>query len=216
MSFVPRVRRGAVSAGVAILIVCAVLLLVVGLALVGGYNGLAAQKESTAAQWAALDSQYKRRADLIPQLVETVKGAANFERSTLEAVVEARASVGKVQLPPDALSDPAALQRYLDAQTQLGGALSRLLVVAEQYPDLRASENYLSLQDQIEGTENRIAVARGDYIDAVRTYNTRTKTFPGNLIAGMFGFAALPQLEAATPAERAAPKIDFGATGTGK
>ena len=211
-----RFRRGAIGAGAAILIVFVVLLLIVGGTLLTGYNGLATQKEQTAASWATLDSQYKRRADLIPQLVKVVEGAASFERSTLDAVIQARSSVTQMKLPADALSDPDMLQRYLDAQDQLGGALSRLLVTVERYPDLKASQNYLSLQDQVEGTENRLTVARNDYIESVRAYNTRTKTFPGNVIAGLFGFQALPQLEAATPAEREVPKIDFGETGTGK
>jgi LemA protein len=188
----------------------------VGAVFLKTYNGLAAQKEGVAAKWALLDSQYKRRADLIPQLVATVQGAANYEKTTLQAVVEARASVGRVQLPADALSDPQALERYLGAQTQLSGALQRLLVVAEQYPELKASQNFLSLQDQVEGTENRITVARKDYVESVQGYNTRTRTFPGNFVAGMFGFQALPQLESTTPEERKAPKIDFGAGGTGK
>jgi LemA protein len=209
-------RRGAMSTGCMIGIAAAVVALVLGIALVGTYNSLASKKQDVSAKFALLDSQYKRRADLIPQLVETVKGAANFEKSTLQAVVDARASVGKVQLPPDALSDPEALKRYTDAQNQLGGALQRLLVVAEQYPQLKASQNYLSLQDQVEGTENRIAVARGDYVSSVQAYNTKTATFPGNVLGGIFGFRPLPQLESTTPEERAVPKINFGTDGTGK
>jgi len=112
-------------------------------------------------------------------------------------------------------SDPEALKRYIDAQNQLGGALSRLLVVAENYPELKATQNYLSLQDQLEGTENRINAARGDYVTSVQLYNTKTVTFPGSLLAGIFNFQAIPQLESTTPAERTVPKIDFGASGTG-
>ena len=123
-------------------------------------------------------------------------------------MVEARASVGRVQLPPDALDDPAKLQSYFEAQSSLGSALQRLLVVAEQYPNLKASQNFLSLQDQLEGTENRIAVARNDYIESVQAYNTRLRSFPANLIAGMFNFERLPQLEI-EPAERTVPKVDF-------
>lgn len=206
-------RRGALATGLVVLLVVVGILAIAGFALVGSYNGLASQKEAVAAEFAKLDSQYKRRADLIPQLVETVKGSANYEKTTLQAVVDARASVGKTQLPPDALSDPDALRRYMDAQNQLGGALSRLLVVAEQYPDLKATQGFLSLQDQIEGTENRIAVARGDYVKSVQSFNTKTATFPSNVIAGMFGFQKLPQLESTTtPEERAVPKIDFGTT----
>ncbi len=209
-------RRGALSTGCAVGIGLAVILVVLGLTLMGTYNKLASGKQDVAGKWALLDSQYKRRADLIPQLVETVKGAANYEKTTLEAVVNARASVGQVKLPDDITSDPEALKRYMDAQSQLGGALSRLLLVAEQYPDLKATQNFLSLQDQIEGTENRIGVARGDYVTSVQAYNTMIAKFPGNLLAGIFGFKQLPQLESTTPEERQVPKIDFGPGGTGK
>lgn len=213
---VPTARRGGLSAGLAIGLGLLAIVVIAAVSAVGIYNGLASSKESVSAEFAKLDSQYKRRADLIPQLVETVKGSANYEKSTLEAVVNARASVGKTQLPADALSDPEALRRYMEAQTELGGALSRLLVVAEKYPDLKATQGFLSLQDQIEGTENRIAVARGDYVKSVQTFNTKTATFPGNVLAGMFGFQKLPQLESTTPEERSVPKIDFGQGGTGK
>ncbi len=210
-------RRGALGTGLIIGLVLVAILVIGVVSLVGVYNGLASKKEDVSAKFAAIDSQYKRRADLIPQLVETVKGSANYEKSTLEAVVNARASVGKMQLPADATTDPEAMKRYLDAQNQLGGALSRLLVVAEQYPDLKATQGFLSLQDQIEGTENRITVARGDYVKSVQAYNTKIATFPGNVMAGTFGFAKLPQLEStSTPEERQVPKIDFGSGGTGK
>ena len=165
-------------------------------------------RENVASRWAEIDNQYKRRADLIPSLVETVKGAAEFEKSTLEAVVEARASVGRAQLPEDVPTDPEKLRAYIQAQQSLGSALSRLLVVAEQYPDLKSNQNFLSLQDQLEGTENRIATARRDYIDAVRAYNTSIQTFPGNIVAGMFGFEKAAQIEA-TPEERSVPKVEF-------
>jgi LemA protein len=209
-------RRGALSTGCAVGIGLAVIVVLLGLMLLGTYNKLAAGKQDVSAKWALLDSQYKRRADLIPQLVETVKGASNFERSTLEAVVNARAKATQMTLPADVTSDPEALRRYMEAQSQLGGALSRLLVVAEQYPELKATQNYLSLQDQIEGTENRINTARGDYVTSVQSYNTMIAKFPGSLVAGMFGHKQMPQLESTTPEERQAPKIDFGAGGTGK
>jgi LemA protein len=172
------------------------------------YNSMVGGRENVASKWAQIDNQYKRRADLIPQLVETVKGAANFEKSTLEAVVEARASVGRAQLPNDVPTDPEQLRAYIQAQQSLGGALSRLLVVAEQYPDLKSSQNFLSLQDQLEGTENRISTAREDYIVAVRNYNTSIQTFPANVIAGMFGFQKAAQIET-TPEDRAVPKVQF-------
>jgi len=209
-------RRGAASRGCLVavgvggaLVLC--LLLFGGIA-ASKYNTLQKDRESTKGAWAEIDNQYKRRFDLIPNLVETVKGAADFERSTLDAVTEARASVGRAQLPGDVPTDPAKLQAYLQAQQSLSGALSRLFAVAENYPQLKATQNFLSLQDQIEGTENRIGTARRDYIEAVRRYNTSTKTFPGNVIAGMFGFESIPQLESA-PEERATPKVDFGTGG---
>ena len=203
-------RRGAaakgclVAAGVLIL-----LALIFGGVAVGKYNSLARERENVKGKWAAIDNQYKRRYDLIPNLVATVQGAADFERSTLEAVTEARASVGRAQLPSDLPTDPAQLDAYLKAQQNLSGALSRLFVVAENYPQLKATQNFLSLQDQIEGTENRIGVARDDYIRAVQAFNSSIATFPSNVIAGMFNFHPVPQLEMPVE-ERATPKVDFG------
>jgi len=185
-----------------------VLALILGGMLVSRYNGLVTQQEKARAAWSEIDNQYKRRYDLVPQLVETVKGAADFERSTLEAVTEARASVGRVQLPAGLPTDPAQLQAFVAAQQGLGSALGRLFAVAEQYPQLKATQNFLSLQDQLEGTENRIAVARRDYIEAVRGYNTYQRRFPTNLVAGVFGFDPLAQLEAGA-AERETPKVEF-------
>ena len=192
-----------IAAGVAV-----VLVLVLGLSLVGRYNGLVGTQEKVEAAWSEIDNQYKRRFDLVPQLVSTVQGAADFEKSTITEVTEARASVGRAQLPPGVPQDPAQLQSYADAQQGLGAALSRLLVVVERYPELKASANFLALQDQLEGTENRIAVARRDYIDAVRLYNTGRRRFPTNLIAGMFGFDAVPQLQI-DAGERETPQVDF-------
>jgi LemA protein len=206
---VPSTRRGALSAGIVVLIVVLVLALVVGGMAVSKYNALAGGKTVVAAKFAAIDNQYKRRADLIPQLVETVKGAANFEKSTLEAVVEARASVSRVQLPPDLPDDPAKVQAYVAAQQSLSGALTRLMVVAEQYPDLKANASFRDLQSQLEGTENRIAVARNDYIDSVQSYNRSLVTFPGNIVGGIFNFKEMPQLAAATEEERKVPKVEF-------
>ena len=185
-----------------------VIALIVGAVLAGRYNGLVSLDEKTQAAWSEVDNQYKRRYDLIPQLVATVQGAANFERSTLEAVTEARASVGRAQLPPGLPSDPARLESYMEAQQGLSAALGRLFAVVESYPELKANQNYLSLQDQLEGTENRIAVARRDFIDSVRGYNTYLRRFPTNLVAGLFGFDARPQLEI-DEAEREAPKVAF-------
>ena len=176
---------------------------------VSQYNGLVAQQEGVGQSWAQVQNQYKRRLDLVPQLVETVKGAANFEKSTITAVTEARASVGKVQLPDTLPDDPAKLEAYMGAQAQLGSSLRRLLLVAENYPTLKATQSFLSLQDQLEGTENRIAVARTDYTRAVKAFNTSVRSFPANLLASTFGFERLPQLEFEEGVDEV-PKIDFG------
>ncbi len=189
----------------------ALVALIVGMTLVGRYNSLVGLQELTEAAWSEIDNQYKRRFDLVPQLVATVKGAADFEKSTLESVTEARASVGRAQLPSGLPSNPAQLNAYMQAQQGLGAALGRLFAVSERYPELRATQNFLSLQDQLEGTENRIAVARRDYIDAVRQYNTTRRRFPTNFVAGMFGFDALPQLEI-DAGVRETPQIDFGSS----
>jgi LemA protein len=206
-------RRGAISKGCLIGLACAgvllLLALIFGSTIVSTYNGLGRGKEDAAAKWAAIDSQYKRRFDLIPNLVETVKGAANFEQKTLTDIAEARASVGRAQLPPGLPTDDAQLKAYIQAQQGLGGALARLLVVSENYPQLRATEAFRDLQSQLEGTENRIQVARRDYIDSIKDYNSRLATFPGNVIGGFFNFQRLPQLEIPSE-ERATPKVDFG------
>jgi len=202
-------QRGSIKLGCAIAAgVVLLLALIVGMTLVGRYNTLVSAQESTVAAWSEIDNQYKRRFDLIPQLVSTVKGAADFEKSTLLAVTEARASVGRAQLPSGVPQDPAQLQSYIQAQQGLSSALGRLFVVVERYPDIKANQNFLALQDQLEGTENRIAVARRDYIDAVRVYNTSRRRFPTNLVAGMFGFDAVAQLQI-DEAERETPQVEF-------
>jgi LemA protein len=209
-------RRGAAAKGC--LVAGGVLILVAlifGGVAVGKYNGLARSRENVKGKWAAIDSQYKRRYDLIPNLVATVQGAADFEKSTLQAVTEARASVGRVQLPAELPTDPAQLEAYLKAQQNLSGALSRLFAVAENYPQLKATQNFLSLQDQIEGTENRIAAARTDYIQAVQAFNSSIATFPSNVIAGIFNFHPVPQLEMPVE-ERANPKVEFNSGATKK
>ncbi len=203
-------RRGAIGKGCLIALVAAgALVLGVVMALVGGYNSLVGTQEDARQKWAQVENQYKRRYELVPNLVETVKGAANFEQSTIQQVTEARASVGRVQLPAELPTDQAQLDAFIKAQAQLGGALSRLLVVAEQYPQLKATENFRTLQDQLEGTENRIAVAREDYTRAVANYNKAVRSFPKNLIAGPFNFTPLPQFTAPVE-EQAVPKVDFG------
>jgi LemA protein len=176
-----------------------------------GVNAIPEAEEKAKAQWAQVLNQYQRRADLIPNLVETVKGAADFERSTLEAVVNARAKAVQMQIPADILTNPEAMQQFQANQGALTSALSRLLVVAEQYPDLKSNQNFLTLQSQLEGTENRIAVARMDFIDAVRAYNTEIKTFPGRLWASWLYPDAkeMAQFQVDESATQV-PKVDFG------
>jgi LemA protein len=205
-----RARRGAIGKGCLIgLAVAAGIALLCVMIGVGGYNSLVKGQEDTKAKWANVENFYKRRYDLIPNLVETVKGAANFEQSTITQVTEARASVGRVQLPADLPTDQAKLDAYIKAQAALGSALSRLMVVAENYPQLKATGNFAELQSQLEGAENRIAVAREDFTVSVRNYNTSVRSFPKNILAGMFGFQTLPQFT--IPAEeQAAPKVNFG------
>ncbi|HEX7862706.1 MAG TPA: LemA family protein [Verrucomicrobiae bacterium] len=188
---------------------------VIGLALLFGMwavrknNNMVKLSNAMDAQWAQVQNVYQRRADLIPNLVNTVQGAANFEKSTLQEVVNARASVGQVRLDPSrAPDDPAALQKFQAAQDQLSSALSRLLVVVEKYPDLRANQNFLGLQTQLEGTENRISVERGKYNTAVQDYNTYIQQFPNSIIAGLRNFRNKPYFEATQGAERP-PNVNF-------
>jgi LemA protein len=191
------------------LLIILVLIVVAGLMTVSSYNGLVGLKQATDAQWAQVQNVYQRRTDLVPNLVNTVAGAANFEKSTLLAVTEARASVGRVQLPAGAApTDPAQLAAFEQAQGQLGSALSRLLVVSEQYPDLKATANFRDLQAQLEGTENRISVERGRFNDVVQSYNTAILRFPASVIAGMFHFAPRPYF-AATAGSETPPKVQF-------
>ena len=173
----------------------------------GTYNGFVLAQEEVNRAWSDVESTYQRRADLIPNLVETVKGYASHEKEVLVGITEARSRVGQVKISAENLT-PEAIQRFQDAQAGLSGALSRLLAVAERYPDLKANQNFLDLQTQLEGTENRINVARTRFNEAARSYNTRVRSFPGNLLAGMFGFAAKPYFEADKGAERA-PSVKF-------
>ncbi len=162
----------------------AVLGLTLGLLVGCGVNNIPTFDEQVMATWAQVENQYQRRADLVPNLVSTVKGYAAHETETLQAVTDARAQIGSIQVSSDLLNNPQALQQFEAAQSQLSGALSRLLAVSENYPDLKASQNFLALQSQLEGTENRISVARRDYIAAVGQYNTEIRTFPGRLWHG--------------------------------
>src|SRR3954471_5290955 len=170
----------------------------------GSYNRLVSLEQNVNKKWADVQSVYQRRADLIPNLVNTVQGAANFEKSTLVEVTNARASVGRVQLDASkAPTDAAQLQKFQEAQGELSNALSRLLVVSERYPELKANQNFLGLQAQLEGTENRISVERNNFNGAVQEFNVAVRRFPTNLIAGMFGFSQRPFFNAQQGAERA-------------
>jgi LemA protein len=187
------------------------LVIIVVLAGIGGYNHLVGLKQGVDGQWAEVQNQYQRRSDLVPNLVSTVSGAANFEKSTLIAVTQARASVGQIKLDPNqAPTSPAQLQQYEAAQGQLGNALSRLLVVSENYPELKSNQNFLDLQTQLEGTENRITTARYGFNQAAQSYNTAVQTFPTVLYAGMLGFTTRPYFQAKGGADvPPAVKFDF-------
>jgi LemA protein len=176
-----------------------------------GYNTLQSGDEQVKAAWAEVLNQYQRRADLIPNLVNTVKGFAEQEKEVLTRVTEARAKVGAIQATPELINDPQAFQRFQAAQGELGGALSRLLVVTENYPQLKSDQNFRDLQAQLEGTENRIAVARNRYIKAVQDYNVTVRSFPSNLTAMVFGHQVKPGFTVENEAEISrAPKVDFG------
>lgn len=187
-----------------IAIVVLVLLVMFGC---GKYNGLVTKDENVKNKWGVVQSSYQRRADLIPNLVATVKGAANFETETLEKVIQARASATQIKVDVNDLS-PEKIQQYQAAQGQLSQALGRLLAVSENYPDLKANANFLNLQAQLEGTENRINVARNDFNEAVNGYNSSVRTFPNNIIAGITGFKAKGYFEATAGAENA-PAVKF-------
>ncbi len=186
----------------------ALLLLLLPLLTACGINTIPTLEEQVNADWAQVQNQYQRRADLIPNLVETVKGYAKQEQDVLVAVTEARAKVGQMQLPPDILTNQQAFKQFEQNQAQLSGALSRLMVVVERYPDLKSNQNFLALQSQLEGTENRIAVARRDYIQAVQGYNTEIRTFPGRLWAMIYGAEPKANFTATAGAEQA-PKVSF-------
>lgn len=172
-----------------------------------GYNSMVQKDEAIAGAWASVETQYQRRSDLIPNLVNTVKGYADFEQETLTQVIEARSKASSVQVNPDEL-DPQSIQKFQEAQSQLSGALSRLLVTVERYPDLKASQQFSQLQAQLEGTENRISVARNKFNDAVREYNTYIRTFPRNITASIFGFDKKGYFESEAGTETA-PEVEF-------
>jgi LemA protein len=190
-------------------------LAVVGIIIIGGFvwgigvnNELVRSEQAVNEKWAQVQNVYQRRADLIPNLVETVKGFATQERTVLEEVTKARASVAGMKATPELINDPEAFRKFQQAQAQLGGALSRLLVTVERYPELKSNQNFLALQSQLEGTENRIAVERMRYNEAVRDYNTRLRIFPGSLVASFRGFKEKAFFEAA-PGSEQVPKVKF-------
>ena len=175
-------KRGTIA-----VLAVAALLLAAGVSGISGYNKLVSLDQGVSAQWSQVENVYQRRADLVPNLVETVKGAAGFEKDTMTQVTEARAQVGKVAVGKDVLNDPQAFQRFQQAQGQLSSALSRLLVVSERYPTLTATQNFRDLQAQLEGTENRIAVERQRFNEAAQAFNTKRNGFPTMILAGFFG-----------------------------
>ena len=188
----------------AIIVVIAVLLTSVW----GTYNSIIIQQQNVETKWAQVENVYQRRADLVPNLVATVKGYAAHESSVLEAVTASRAQAGSIQMTPEMLNDPAAMQMFQQAQAGLSSALSRLLVVVEQYPNLKADQTFLALQSQLEGTENRITVERMRFNEAAQGYNTRILQFPANIIARFFGFQQKAYFES-EPGSEKAPVVDF-------
>lgn len=197
-----------------LLVIVLVIAFVIGLFFWGTYNRLVTLDQNVNKKWGDVQTVYQRRADLIPNLVNTVQGAANFEKSTIVEVTNARASVGRVQLDPNkAPTDAAQLEQFQAAQGQLSNALSRLLVVVERYPELKSNQNFLGLQAQLEGTENRISVERNNFNGAVQDFNTTVRRFPTNMIAGMFGFQSRPFFNAQQGAEKA-PTVNFPSFGS--
>jgi LemA protein len=195
-----------------VLLAIGALIALIAFSAVNSYNGLVGTQTSVDSAWAQVLNQYQRRADLVPNLVKTVQGSANFEKSTLENVVNARASVGRVTIDASkSPNDSATLEKYQEAQTQFSGALQRLLLVSENYPDLKASAGFRDLQTQLEGTENRIAVERGRFNEIVKDYNTGIRKFPAILYSGALGFQPKPYFQADAGADKAPDvKFDFG------
>jgi LemA protein len=189
------------------LIVIVLVILIFGGCACSGYNGIVREDESVKNSWANVQSAYQRRSDLIPNLVNTVKGAADFEKSTLTQVVEARSRATSINISADSLT-PENLAAFQQAQAQVSSSLGRLLAVAEAYPDLKANQNFRDLQTQLEGTENRINVSRNDFNTAVNSYNVKVRTFPMNIFAGMFGFRAKAPFQA-DPGSQRAPEVKF-------
>lgn len=190
--------------GLAVVVIAFIVLIV------SNINNVPKLDENVNAAWSQVQNQYKRRADLIPNLVSTVKGYAEHEKSTLTEVTQARANVGKISLTPEMLSNPKLFQQFQAAQNSLSSALSKLMLVVERYPQLKANQNFLALQSQLEGTENRISVARRDYIEAVKLYNLELRTFPGKIVAAIvYPEAQVKQTFSASPQEQETPKVKF-------
>lgn len=195
------------SKGIIVLLVLVGLIVIVGAMIGSSYNAMVQKQEAVSSQWAQVQNAYKRRADLIPNLVSTVKGYATHEESTLTAVTEARNNATKIELDASQLTEEN-LRKYQEAQGQIGAALSRLLMVQEAYPDLKANTNFMALQDELSGTENRISVERNKFNETVKDYNTYIRTFPRGMFAGMFGFQQRAYFEAGEAAQEA-PKVEF-------
>ena len=196
------------SKGIGILIVVAAVVIGAIMWGTGIYNNLVGLEEGVTGSWSQVENQYQRRADLIPNLVNTVKGVADFEKETYTAVTEARAKVNQINMSPEMLSDPNAFAQFQSAQDGLGSALSRLLVTVENYPQLKANENFMQLQAQLEGTENRISVERKKFNEVVQNYNTTVRRFPASIIAGFTGFAQKQYFTAVAGSDQA-PKVEF-------
>ena len=196
-------KTGLIVLGVIVLIIIGAIGWAIGI-----NNQLVAQEQTVNEKWAQVQNVYQRRADLVPNLVETVKGFATQERTVLEEVTKARANATGIKATPELINDPVAFRKLQQAQAELGGALGRLLVTVERYPELKSNQNFLTLQSQLEGTENRIAVERMRYSEAVRDYNTRLKLFPGSVVASLRAFEEKAYFEA-TPGSQEAPKVKF-------
>ncbi|RYA22659.1 LemA family protein [Malaciobacter halophilus] len=187
-----------------------VILLAIFIIIATNVNNIPKLDENVKASWSQVQNQYKRRADLIPNLVSTVKAYASHEKSTLQEVTKARSNVGKLNISEDMLSNPQLFEQFQKVQSSLSSALSRLMLVVEKYPNLKANKNFLALQSQLEGTENRISVARRDYIQTVKEYNTELRTYPGKFIAAiLYPEAKIKQTFTATPNEQEVPKVEF-------
>jgi LemA protein len=206
----PAKKIGTKSIGLGCLGILVLGIVVMALWGIGSYNTLVKLDQGVRSGWAQVENVYQRRADLVPNLVETVKGAADFERDTFTAVTEARSKVGQMKIDPGQLNDPAAFAKFQQAQDQLGGALQKLMVVVEKYPELKATQNFRDLQSQLEGTENRITVERQRFNESAQAFNTKRMSFPTVLIAGFFGsrFAEKAYFKAVEGAD-VAPKVDF-------